>query len=50
MLVRCPGRCIDQKVVERRPENRVEELSNHGCFLGATPDNSGGASREEEGE
>ena len=50
VLVRCPGRCIDQKVVEWRPENGVEELSDHGCFLGAAPDDSGGAGREEEGE
>ena len=50
MLVRRPWWCVDQEVVERRPEDRVKKLSDHGGFFGTAPDDGGGARCEEEGE
>ncbi len=50
MFVRRAGRGVDEQVVCRRPEDVGEKLADHGRFLGAAPDDGGGAGGEEEGE
>lgn len=50
VFVRRAGRGVDEQVVCRRPEDVGEKLADHGRFLGAAPDDGGGAGGEEEGE
>lgn len=37
VLIRCPGWCIDEQVVELAPEHIRQKLSDHRRFLGSSP-------------
>ena len=50
MLVGGAGGGIDEEVICWGPEYRGQELADHGCFLGAAPDDGGGFGGQEEGE